>query len=90
MINQNTDNYFGNLEKELKKSMNRSWPLLVEINLIKNESLRPKVEALPQSDGSIVSMPLEDMSPLLPLKLLRKEMLTKLSKFSINARKLIK
>jgi acetolactate synthase-1/2/3 large subunit len=43
--------------------------------LEENVVLSPKVAALPQPDGSIISMPLEDMSPLLPRDQLRNEML---------------
>lgn len=48
---------------------------LVEVLLEEDEVLAPKVSALPQADGSIISMPLEDMSPLLPRDVLRQEML---------------
>jgi acetolactate synthase-1/2/3 large subunit len=48
---------------------------IVEVMLEENVVLSPKVAALPQPDGSIISMPLEDMSPLLPRDLLRNEML---------------
>ena len=51
---------------------------VVEIMLEENEVLAPKVSALPQADGSIISMPLEDMSPLLPREVLRAEMLVPL------------
>lgn len=34
--------------------------------LTPEETLRPKVAALPQADGGMLSMPLEDLSPLLP------------------------
>jgi acetolactate synthase-1/2/3 large subunit len=51
---------------------------VVEIILEENEVLAPKVSALPQADGSIISMPLEDMSPLLPRDVLRAEMLVPL------------
>jgi len=43
--------------------------------LEENEVLAPKVSAIPQPDGSMISMPLEDMSPLLPRDVLRKEMI---------------
>ena len=46
----------------------------------------PKVSAIPQKDGSMVSMPLEDMSPLLP-KVLRDEMIIDVNQRSIDARK---
>ena len=51
---------------------------IVEIILEESEILAPKVSAMPQPDGSIVSMPLEDMSPLLPRAVLRSEMLVPL------------
>jgi acetolactate synthase-1/2/3 large subunit len=40
--------------------------------------LSPKVSAMPQADGSIISMPLEDMSPLLSREVLREEMIVPL------------
>mgnify|MGYP006094300391 FL=1 len=61
----------ANLQKYMK-SMN---PVIIDVRLIKNEVLLPKVSALPQEDGSIFSMPLEDMTPLLSLKELESEML---------------
>lgn len=51
---------------------------IIEVVLEENVSLTPKVAALPQADGSIISMPLEDMVPLLPRKTLRTEMLVPL------------
>lgn len=51
---------------------------VIEVMLEEDEVLTPKVSALPQADGSIISMPLEDMSPLLPRAVLRQEMLVPL------------
>lgn len=42
-------------------------PTLFDVLLTRNEMLAPKCSAMPQPDGSILSMPLEDMSPLLPM-----------------------
>ena len=47
----------------------------MNVHLKSDEVLSPKVAAMPQPDGSIISMPLEDMSPLLSLEELEKEML---------------
>jgi len=55
---------------------------VVEVILKEDETLSPKVSAMPQSDGSIISMPLEDMSPLLPRAVLRQEMLVPLHPLS--------
>jgi acetolactate synthase-1/2/3 large subunit len=51
---------------------------VVEVVLEEDVVLSPKVSAMPQADGSIISMPLEDMSPLLSRELLRKEMIVPL------------
>jgi acetolactate synthase I/II/III large subunit len=42
-------------------------PVICEVMLQENEGLRPKVSAIVQADGSMTSMPLEDMTPLLSL-----------------------
>jgi len=62
-------------------------PRLIDMQLTPNETLAPKVAALPQADGSMLSMPLEDMSPLLPLEQLQAEMLVPLSPASLAARR---
>jgi acetolactate synthase-1/2/3 large subunit len=51
-----------------------------------DEILSPKVAAMPQPDGSIISMPLEDMSPLLTLEQLKAEMLVGIDPNSEKAR----
>lgn len=61
--------------QQLKTSLFGNQLRVVEVVLEEDEVLTPKVSALPQADGSIISMPLEDMSPLLPRDVLRQEML---------------
>ena len=51
-----------------------------------NEALAPKVSALPQADGSIVSMPLEDMAPLLPLEELAENLDGDVAEVSVTVR----
>ena len=60
--------------------------MIVDVRLTPNETLSPKCAALPQPDGSMLSMPLEDMSPLLPLAQLQTEMLIPLLPQSLAAR----
>lgn len=62
--------------------------MIVDVCLTPNETLSPKCAALPQADGSMLSMPLEDMSPLLPLAQLQAEMLIPLLPQSLAARQL--
>lgn len=45
-------------------------PSVCVVELVPSEVLAPKVAAIPQPDGAMVSMPLEDMSPLLPIEVL--------------------
>lgn len=74
------------LHAGLKQAMHAHGPMVCIVNLATDETLQPKVAALPQQDGSIVSMPLEDMLPLLPLARLKEEMLGPLSESSHKAR----
>ena len=42
-----------------------------DIKIIEEEALWPKVSVIPKNDGSLISMPIEDMTPLLQLQELR-------------------
>jgi acetolactate synthase-1/2/3 large subunit len=61
-------------------------PALVNVTLITDEALQPKCSAIPQPDGSMLSMPLEDMTPLLPIEVLASEMYAPISEASKSAR----
>jgi acetolactate synthase-1/2/3 large subunit len=61
-------------------------PRLLDVRLSQEEVLSPKVAAIPQPDGSMISMPLEDMSPLLSFAQLSTEMLIPLDPRSEQAR----
>lgn len=75
------------LDEGLREALAQPGPFLCEVKLISDETLWPKVAALPQPDGSMLSMPLEDMSPLLPLEQLQEEMLIPLHPASLAARR---
>jgi acetolactate synthase-1/2/3 large subunit len=70
------------LDEKIRYVVNHPGPIICDVSIIKDEALWPKVSAIPQADGSMISMPLEDMSPLLPLETLQKEMLMPLSEAS--------
>ena len=74
------------LESDLIKFLNSPDDIVCIVSLETDESLQPKVSAIPQSDGSIISMPLEDMTPLLPIEQLESEMYFELSSESYEAR----
>lgn len=76
----------ANLAEALMHAQTLPHPCLIEIKLMSDESLQPKCAAIPRPDGSIVSMPLEDMSPLLPLEELEREMIVDLTPASRDAR----
>lgn len=70
----------------LENALATPGPRIVDVHLTPNETLAPKAAALPQPDGSMLSMPLEDMSPLLSLEQLQAEMLIPLLPASKAAR----
>lgn len=74
------------LQEGLQRALNHHEPILVDIHLQPNESLWPKVAAIPQPNGSMLSMPLEDMSPLLSMEELQENMEIPLLEASIKAR----
>jgi acetolactate synthase-1/2/3 large subunit len=68
----------------VRQALTHPGPLLCDVQVIADEALWPKSAALPQPDGSIISMPLEDMSPLLSREELRGNMLMPLDPASEN------
>jgi acetolactate synthase-1/2/3 large subunit len=75
-----------NLPSQLANEFAEHEPRLLNVYLKADEVLSPKVAAMPQPDGSIISMPLEDMSPLLSLHKLKAEMIAGIDKTSEKAR----
>lgn len=62
----------------IMRALDHKGPLLVDVRVMQDEGLFPKSAALPQADGSMRSMPLEDMSPLLPRDEFRANMMVPL------------
>ncbi|WP_417511920.1 thiamine pyrophosphate-binding protein [Methylophaga sp.] len=74
------------LDEKIQYVLNYPGPILCDVTIIKDEALWPKVSAIPQANGSMISMPLEDMTPLLDLKQLELEMLVGVADASKQAR----
>jgi acetolactate synthase-1/2/3 large subunit len=74
------------LNSRLERAIGSQGPMICIARLMADESLWPKAAAIPQKDGSMLSMPLEDMTPLLPLERLKNEMLTPILESSLRAR----
>ena len=68
----------ADLPAGIARALASRGPLLVDLRVREDEALFPKSAALPQPDGSMRSMPLEDMSPLLPRDEFRANMLVPL------------
>ena len=58
-------------KKNFNKIIETSETSIIEIKLVEEEALWPKVSVVTKEDGSMVSMPIEDMSPLLTVKELK-------------------
>ncbi|WP_426811040.1 thiamine pyrophosphate-binding protein [Pseudomonas sp. WOUb67] len=78
------------LDAGLAEAMQMPRPMILEVLLMNDEALSPKVAAIPQADGSMTSMPLEDMSPLLPLAVLEEEMAGNIAPVSRQVRQQVK
>lgn len=76
----------ADLVAQLRRAIAQPRPCLIDVQLQPDEALQPKCAAIPQPDGGMLSMPLEDMSPLLSLAALRDEMMVPLAEASIKAR----
>lgn len=67
------------LEAGIAQALAHEGPILCDIRVKPVEALWPKSAAVPQPDGTLLSMPLEDMTPLLPREELRAQMLVALA-----------
>ncbi len=74
------------LDGAIRHALAQPGPFICDIVLEPNETLWPKVASIPMPDGTLVSMPLEDMSPLLPRDELRANMVSALDPVSERVR----
>jgi len=75
---KNIDGLIDGVNKVLRSKKS----IVCDILLREDETLWPKSAAIPQKNGSMLSMPLEDMSPLLSREQLKAEMIYPLSEAS--------
>ena len=69
----------ADLRDAVRRTLAQPGPVILDVMVRTDETLWPKSAALPQADGSMLSMPLEDMTPLLPRAELREQMLVPLA-----------
>lgn len=72
------------LEEGVRQALSLRGPLLIDVQVQTDEALWPRAASLPQPDGTLRSMPLEDMSPLLPRDEFRRNMIVPLDPASEN------
>lgn len=68
--------------------MKNNKPTIIEVFLNKNDTLKPKVSSIMKKNGQMISMPLEDMSPLISITKLKNILNGKLNKNSKKLRNL--
>ena len=77
---------FRDMPETLSEVVSRSGPVICEIVLQDDEKLMPKCSVFRRDDNTLVSAPLEDMSPLLPLEELSEVMEGKIETVSQTIR----
>ena len=77
---------FRDMPETLSEVVSRSGPVICEIVLQDDEKLMPKCSVFRRHDNTLVSAPLEDMSPLLPLEELAEVMEGKIETVSQTIR----
>ena len=74
------------MPKTVSEVVGRSGLVICEVVLQDDEVLMPKCSVFKQNDNTLVSAPLEDMSPLLPLEELSEVMEGKIESVSQTIR----
>ena len=77
---------FNNLRKTIEENIYKNELILFEIFVQENENLYPKCSTHNISNGNFISAPIEDMSPLLPIEVLKRFTNNKIDKLSEKIR----
>jgi len=73
---------WNDVDSSLSSFLNHSGPSVLEVFMDPHQGFLPKVKGVPKTDGSILAPPIEEMSPLVSMNILEKEMQVKISKKS--------
>ena len=76
----------GDIASSIRWFNQSKLPTVLDIRLASGEKLLPKCAAIQSVDGNIFSMPLEDMSPLLPIEEIKQIMDGNVAEVSLQAR----
>jgi acetolactate synthase-1/2/3 large subunit len=66
----------------LEQFLNHPTSAVLEVFMDPEQGFLPKVKGVPKADGSILAPPIEEMSPLVSINILEKEMRVEISKKS--------
>ena len=69
----------GDVREGIRRAMRRPGPVMVEVMLDPLQPFEPRVTSHKRTDGTMVTDPLEEMFPKLPVDILREEMLIPLA-----------
>jgi acetolactate synthase I/II/III large subunit len=69
---------WDDFDSKMTAVMNETGPTICEVFMDPNQLFVPKLSLAPQKDGSIVSPPIEDLSPLLQRSVLKENMIVAL------------
>lgn len=75
---------WNDFETQMPLFLNRQGPAICEVYMHPEQLLVPKLSLAIQEDGTLVSPPLEDLSPLLPRDVLKRSMLIPMHSKSEN------
>ncbi|HWA93861.1 MAG TPA: thiamine pyrophosphate-binding protein [Terracidiphilus sp.] len=65
----------SNIEAEVQKVLDHDGPIVCAVNVSSSQVTAPRATSTIRPDGSIVTLPMEDMAPMLPREILRSEMI---------------
>lgn len=75
---------WDDVKKNIPKVQSAKGPVICEVFISPEQPFVPKLSLVPQKDGTIISPPLEDLSPLLPREEMKKNMIIGLHPKSNN------
>ena len=77
----------ASIMEDLRKAISAEGQLICEVVLLEDEVLLPKCGVMKKGDNTLVSAPLEDMMPLMPIQKLRSIMGPAFDQLSEDIRK---
>ena len=74
-------------DNSISSFLKHEGPAVLEVFMDPDQGFLPKVKGVPQNNGNILAPPIEEMSPLISMEELNKEMIIKLSEKSTKIKR---